>query len=138
VKPISIPIRIDDSMSGLTTGNVLPLLHEIKHALRALIEQGREDVIDLGAIPMAPGDLAVLETFLGQGEVNASLDSFGKSEIRETRFSGVWLIIHYNENGECIGRFIEITSMPEILKSQAQDMGAALIELGEKISGMTA
>jgi len=137
MKPISIPIRVDDSMSGMSTGNVLPLLHEIKHALQALVELGRKGVIDLGAIPMAPGDEVALESFLGRGEVNASLDSLGKSEIRETRFSGVWLITHFNENDERIGRFIEITTMPEILKSQEQDIGAALIELDEQIIEMT-
>jgi hydrogenase-1 operon protein HyaF len=137
MKPISIPIRVDDSMSGMSTGNVLPLLHEIKHALQALVELGRKGVIDLGAIPMAPGDEVALESFLGRGEVNASLDSLGKSEIRETRFSGVWLITHFNENDERIGRFIEITTMPEILKSQEQDIGAALIELDEQIMEMT-
>jgi HupH hydrogenase expression protein, C-terminal conserved region len=59
----------------------------------------------------------------------------GKSEIRETRFSGVWWIIHYNEHDERIGHFIEITSMPQILKSQAEDMQAALSELNEQLLG---
>jgi len=136
MKSIPIPIRINDSMSGMSTGNVLPLLHEIKHALQTLVERGREGIIDLEAIPMAPGDEVALESFLGRGEVNASLNSLGKSEIRETRFPGVWLITHFNENDERIGRFIEITTMPEILKSQQQDIGAALIELDEQILEM--
>jgi hydrogenase-1 operon protein HyaF len=59
-----------------------------------------------------------MSTFLGQGEVNASLDALGKSEIRETRFSGVWWIIHYNENDERIGHFIETTNISKILRSQ--------------------
>jgi hydrogenase-1 operon protein HyaF len=136
MKSIPIPIRINDSMSGMSTGNVLPLLHEIKHALQTLVERGREGIIDLEAIPMAPGDEVALESFLGRGEVNASLNSLGKSEIRETRFPGVWLITHFNENDERIGRFIEITTMPEILKSQQQDIAAALIELDEQILEM--
>jgi hydrogenase-1 operon protein HyaF len=135
MKPIPIPIRINDNMSGQGTGNVLPLLHEIKHALQKLVEQGREAIIDLGSIPMTSGDEQVLETFLGRGEVKASLDALGKSEIRETRFSGVWWIIHYNENDERMGHFIEITSMPQILKSQAEDMQAALSELNEQLLG---
>jgi hydrogenase-1 operon protein HyaF len=135
MKPIAIPIHTDGHVCEQGTGNVLPLLHEIKHALQRLVEQGREDVIDLGSIPMTSGDEQVLETFLGQGEVKASLDALGKSEIHETRFSGVWWIVHYNENDERIGHFIEITNMPKILKSQAEDMQAALIELNEQLVG---
>jgi hydrogenase-1 operon protein HyaF len=133
MKPI--PSHTDDNMCGQGTGNVLPLLHEIKHALQRLVEQGREDIIDLGSIPMTSDDEQVLESFLGRGEVRASLEALGKSEIRETRFSGVWWIIHYNENDERIGHFIEITSMPQILKSQAEDMQAALSELNEQLLG---
>jgi hydrogenase-1 operon protein HyaF len=133
MKPI--PSHTDDNMCGQGTGNVLPLLHEIKHALQRLVEQGREDIIDLGSIPMTSDDEQVLESFLGRGEVRASLEALGKSEIRETRFSGVWWIIHYNENDERIGHFIEITSMPKILKSQAEDMQAALSELNEQLLG---
>lgn len=137
MKPISIPIRIDGCTSAMSTGNVLPILYEIKHALQVLMEQGGESVIDLGSIPMAPGDEAALESFLGRGEVNASLDSLGNSEIRETRFSGVWLITHFNENDERIGRFIEITTMPEILKSQVQDISAALTAIDKQIMEMS-
>jgi hypothetical protein len=47
------------------------------------------------------------------------------------------LITHFNAHGERIGRYIEITTMPEILKSQIQDMDAALTALSERLSATT-
>lgn len=138
MKPFPTPVRVDGDKSVASTGNVLPLLHEIKHHLRDLLESGKKNTIDISAIPMSPDDELSFEAFLGRGEVTASLESLGNSEIIETRFSGVWLITHHNAQGERIGRFIEITTMPEILKSQSQDMRAALTALDERLSAATA
>jgi len=76
---------------GVTrTLNVQPLLHEIRHALAQLLEQGKETVIDLRGIPLAPGEEVAIEQALGEGEVRATLSALGPSEIRETSFPGVW------------------------------------------------
>ena len=53
----------------------------------------------------------------------------GKTGISETRYAGVWLVTHYNDEQEIIGRFIEITAMPEILRSQAADIHQACVLL---------
>jgi len=126
-----IPFNIQHSRA--LTWNVQPILHEIRHALEALLESGECSIIDLRCIPLAPGEEETLIDVLGQGEVHASLDVLGCSEIYETRFAGVWLITHYNENNTIIGRFIEITELPEILKSQDEDMSTALLELEEEL-----
>ena len=118
------------------TWNVQPLLHEIKHALRKLIESGDSSIIDLRSIPLAPGEEDTIINTLGCGEVHARLNALGPSEIVETRFAGVWLITHFNEDNSIIGRFIEITALPDILKSQAEDMEFALAQLeGELDNG---
>ena len=118
------------------TWNVQPLLHEIKHALRKLIESGDSSIIDLRSIPLAPGEEDIIINTLGCGEVHARLNALGPSEIVETRFAGVWLITHFNEDNSIIGRFIEITALPDILKSQAEDMEFALAQLeGELDNG---
>ena len=57
----------------------------------------------------------------------------GPSEIYETRFAGVWLITHYNEDSSIIGRFIEITRFPDILKSQQEDMTISLDQLEQEL-----
>ena len=126
-----IPFNIQHSHA--LSWNVQPILHEIRHALEALVDSGECSIIDLRSIPLAPGEEEVIIETLGQGEVHAKLDVLGLSEIYETLYAGVWLITHYNENNAIIGRFIEITELPEILKSQHEDMTNALLELEQEL-----
>ena len=116
------------------TGNLVPLLHEIRHALTRWLEQGEEHVIDLRSIPLAAGEEDSLLEQLGEGEVNARLSIMGASAIIETRYPGAWLITHYNENESIIGRFIEVCEVPGILKSQADDIRAGLERLEDQLS----
>ena len=115
------------------TWNVQPILHEIRHALGKLLQTGENSIIDLRSIPLAPGEEETIIDTLGRGEVRAHLDALGPSEIIETRFAGVWLVTHYNEENSVIGRFIEITELPDILKSQHEDMASSLNELEEQL-----
>ena len=115
------------------TWNVKPILHEIRHALEELLENGKTSIIDLRSIPLAPGEEDTIINTLGRGEIDAHLNALGPSDIYETRYSGVWLITHYNENESVVSRFIEITELPDILKSQREDMTCALEELTEEL-----
>lgn len=117
------------------TLNVVPLLHEVKHALARLLESGEPTTIDLGSIPLAPGELEKIDGALGVGEVKVALDALGPSQIYETAFSGVWRINHLNAADEVVGRYIEITRIPEILLAQAPDVRASLGLLTKKLSG---
>ena len=111
------------------TFNVKPLLNEVKHALDNLIETGHTTIIDLRSIPLAPGEEDKILNTLGQGEVKAQLDALGLSEVNETQFAGVWVVTHFNDEDEIISRFIEVTTMPEILCSQTEDIMAAYSRL---------
>ena len=115
-------IQIGDEL----TWNVQPILHEIRHALRTLLETGNGSIIDLRSIPLAPGEEDTILDALGCGEVHAKLHALGPSEIYETRFSGVWMVTHYNAENDVISRFIEITRFPNILESQREDMTTSL------------
>lgn len=112
------------------THNVKPLLHEIRHALDALLQDGEQTVIDLRSMPLAPGEEQHLLDELGQGEVYARFNALGPTEIIETRFGGVWVVVHYNKADEVIGKFIEVCSIPELLRSQQEDIrqGLALLQ----------
>ena len=129
--------RIENSLKveigSYQTGNVLPLLHEISHALSRLLDTGESTTIDLRGLPMAPGEQERLIDFLGKGEISVQMDALGNSEIIETSFPGVWLIVHYNSNQEIMGKFIEITRMPAILETQAEDVEDALAALRVKL-----
>lgn len=116
------------------TWNVQPILHEIRHALDKLLETGETRVIDLRSIPLAPGEEDRIIDTLCCGEVHAKLNALGPSEIYETRFAGVWLVTHHNEENDIIGRFIEITRIPDILKSQHEDMSIAVHQLENELS----
>ena len=111
------------------TWNVKPILHEIRHALEKLLNEGETSIIDLRSIPLAPGEEETIIETLGHGEVHARLDVLGPSEIYETRFTGVWLVAHYNENDSIVSRFIEVTEMPDVLRSQREDVVYALDKL---------
>jgi len=122
---VQFNIQIGDDL----TFNVKPLLNEVKHALDNLIETGRNTVIDLRSIPLAPGEEEKILGVLGLGEVQARLDTLGLSEVIETRYAGVWIVTHYNDESHIISRFIEVTTIPEILCSQTEDIMAAYSHL---------
>ena len=122
-------IQIGDDL----TWNVVPLLHEVKHALDSLINNNETAIIDLRSIPLAPGEEDKILNVLGQGEVQSQLNALGASEIIETQYAGVWLVTHYNDENEIIGRFIEITTMPDILRSQTEDIVEAYSRLSESL-----
>lgn len=118
--------------TGLT-GNVAPLMHEIRHALQALYDDNKVHVIDLRSLPMAPGEEDKIIEALGHGEAQCQLSTLGLSEIHETRYAGVWMLTHFNNSNEITGRFIEITTMPEILKSQREDIQHSMAQLADEL-----
>lgn len=113
----AIPIDVE-----ATTGNVEPLLHEIRHALKRLAEGEEGTVIDLRGLPLAPGEEERIEAALGEGEVRAELQALGPTLVEETSYPGVWLVTHRNADNVVIARMIEVTRMPEILMSQREDI----------------
>ena len=123
----------NEEPGDIVTGNVIPLLHEIRHALRALLDEGEETVIDLRGIPLGPGEEAHIEERLGHGEVRVELSALGPSELVETRFPGVWLVTHCNNDGEVIGKFVEICVIPRLATAQQADIRAGLAELGAQL-----
>ena len=125
----STTIQFNIQLGDELTQNVKPLLHEVKHALDNLIETGKTTIIDLRSIPLAPGEEDKILAVLGCGEVEAKLNALGLSEIIETQYAGVWVVTHYNDEGHIISRFIEVTTMPEILCSQTEDIMAAYSRL---------
>jgi len=119
---LSDAVKFNIQLGDELTHNVKPLLHEIKHALDTLIETGRITIIDLRSIPLAPGEEEHILNTLGQGEVQAQLNALGLSQIIETQYPGVWIVTHYNDEQHVTSRFIEVTTMPEILCSQTEDI----------------
>ena len=116
------------------THNVQPLLHEIRHALVKLLDDGGNTVIDLRSMPLAPGEEQKLLEELGHGEVYARLHALGPTEIVETRYPGVWVVVHSNNDDEVIGKFIEVCDMPDLLRSQQEDIRNGLEQLQAQLA----
>lgn len=116
------------------SGNVIPLLFEIRHKIARWLENGEQSVIDLLRIPLAQGEDELIEAALGEGEVHAQLKALGKSVIVETTISGAWLVTHYNSEDEIMGKYVEVTDMPEILKSPPDDVRRGLVKLDEYLA----
>ena len=120
-----IPIKIE-GMEQHSIGSVHALLTEVAARLEQLVRSGTASSIDLNSLPFAPGEYDQLRLMLGAGEVSARIEAIGPSEIVETRHPGVWWVTHYNVEGDIIADTIEITTLPEILKSQPADIQAGL------------
>ena len=120
----SIAIRAETE-----TGNVQPLLHEIRHALKRLANGEEGTIIDMQSLPLAPGEETRIEAALGEGEVRAELDALGPSTILETSYPGVWLVTHRNTENEVVGRLIEVARIPALLLAQPEDIHAGIARL---------
>ena len=124
----TIPVKTE-----VATGNVEPLLHEIRHALKRLANGEAGTTIDLKSLPLAPGEEERIEATLGTGEVRAEVDALGPTLIQETSYPGVWLTTHKNADDAVVARFIEVTYIPELLRSQPEDIDAGIDRLENEL-----
>ena len=122
------------SAAAAVTANADPLLHEIRHALAALQRDGAPTVIDLSAIPFAPGDEARLLAALGQGEVQIAVRALGETLITETAYPGVWLVDYRAPGGARQALQVEITDVPALGRTP----GDALRESLERLTAALA
>ncbi len=130
-------VQLMGAVANLPTGNALPILAEIQEALGRLIESGTTAVIDLGSIPFTGGDEKILQEILGDGEVNAVLNAMGESFVQETAIPGVWRVDHYDLQGKTQARFIEVTFIPDILRTQPEDALRGHEMLAERLNERT-
>ncbi|MBI3546977.1 MAG: hydrogenase expression/formation protein [Gammaproteobacteria bacterium] len=128
-----IPIIKLDATPVMSHGNALPLLHEIEVLLDQLIATGKSGAIDLRSLPMLADDYEKLKEILGEGEVKATVDAMGPSQVRETAIHGVWWVTHFNSDATVLAEFIEITYIPEILQTHPADARMGLENLRSRL-----
>lgn len=131
LKDIPIFAQAEEAYS---VGNIRALLAEIAARLEKLDHNGETGMIDLNSLPLAPGEYEQLRQTLGQGEVSVRIEAIGPSEIIETRYPGVWWVTHYNVEGDIVADMIEIAWLPEIIKSQPEDVHAGLERLKAQLN----
>ena len=123
----SIPVVAEGSSAAdLQTENLRPLLLQVAQALQDLVDGGDGTVIDLAAMPFSSRDEEELRRHLGLGEVTATLDAFGPTEVQETALPGVWLVEHRDAEGRRLTLHLEITRIPKILVTPEEDIAEAL------------
>lgn len=125
INPIELPVEVAEPGTGMARA----VLSELVEHLQLLAEQGLQHVIDLTSLPMNSTDKRELEDLLGRGEVSVILSTIGDSQIFETRYSGIWWIKHYTVDQQLISELIEITQIPEIIKSHSDDIQQAADEI---------
>ncbi len=117
------------------TGMADAILAEITFSLGRLAgDPDICEVIDLKNLPMTEADRNDLRQRLGQGEVAATLDVSGPSEIAETGFSGVWWIAHAGGEDKVIAEQIVVARVPPILLAHPADIAAAAKRLASLAS----
>ncbi|PCI45346.1 MAG: hydrogenase expression/formation protein [Proteobacteria bacterium] len=62
---------------------------------------------------------AWVNTMLGHGEVSVIYQGGTRTEIQESVFAGVWRIIYLDPNRNIVKDFIEIASIPELVKNSS-------------------
>lgn len=135
----SIPVRVAGAPAaepGLS-GNAPPLLHELAQQLRQLLDSDVSSAIDLGALPLTPGDLAWLKERLGQGEISITLQANGESTLAETACPGIWWVTHRNEKGVVGSEFLEVAYVPALVKAHPGDVELGLERLESLISDLS-
>jgi hydrogenase-1 operon protein HyaF len=122
------------AVSGETSaGNVMAIVSEIEALLGALVVTGCGGSIDLRGMPLSPGEYETLADFLGEGEVSADIDALGPTRVRETGVPGVWWVQHRNSSDQVTAELIEVTYLPEILRTDPADARAGLERLRDKM-----
>lgn len=129
-----IPVAV---VSGAAPGEALnapALLQEIATLLERLADAGETGAIDLMSLPLSPADRERLEETLGEGEVAVEIEAAGKSVVRETAIHGVWWITHKNALDNVTAELIEVTPIPEIIKTHPRDILMGLETLRSRIN----
>ncbi len=111
--------------SQVLTGMADAVEREIRQHLAALAQHGTETTIDLRSLPLSDADRAALQELLGKGEVAATINAMGTSEIWETSHAGVWWVRHCGTEGQVMSELVEIAFVPEVLKADPADVKAA-------------
>jgi hydrogenase-1 operon protein HyaF len=111
-----------DPAGSPRTGMAQSLLREIAERLATLAGTGEASAIDLRGLPMTAGDREELEEALGRGDVSATIELAGRSEVWETGYAGVWWLRHFGAGDNVAAEFIEITRIPDILAAHPDDI----------------
>jgi len=132
--PVQVVLGTDDP--NQIPANVLALLHEITAQLQKLLTDSQPELIDLMGF-LSDSEREALKHILGEGEVSVKLETLGESIIYETLIPGVWWISHRSIENQPVSENIEITRIPDILKSDDLDIQNGIEALKEQLDELS-
>jgi len=132
-----IRIAVQPAETAPASRSVSAVLHEVATLLDTLLNGGAGGAIDLMSLPLTSADRQALREVLAPGEVRATVNALGESIIEETVFCGVWWAAHRNAGDELVAEQIEVTFVPALLKSDADDARDGLQRLRQQLDERT-
>ena len=120
--------------SNTSTGMAKAVMAEVAEALGKLVAHRESSTIDLRSLPLTDADLEELDQLLGRGEVEATIQVIGKTEVHETRFAGVWWLKHRGAEDRVALEQIVVTLVPDILCAQKEDVLLAADAIQQQFS----
>lgn len=102
------------------------LLTEIEDCVSRFAAGGEEVSIDLRCLKSMPEEREMLASLLGHGEVSATIDASGRTELYETSVPCVWWVRHRNSEDEVVGEMIEIAEIPEVMLGDRKAVASGL------------
>ena len=130
-----IPIQVEGSSPAADMALAQALLREAAERLKHLLATGEAGAIDLRNVPpLGEEGYGFLKEGLGRGEVAATVQGVGVSEVQETAYPGIWWITHRNDRNDIVTELIEIAYVPAILASQRDDMELGLARLNQALA----
>ncbi len=114
------------------------LIQSIMMEVAALLEQhlqnGDHGEIDLKSLPLSTTDRTALDQALGTGEIMVQLNTLGVSEIRESRYPGVWRVVHRDGEERVIAELIEVADVPSIVRAERGEVERSVKRLKSDFS----
>lgn len=105
------------------------VLAEVEESASRFAATGEGATVDLRCLKAMPQERETLAALLGRGEVSATIDTVGRSELYETSVPCVWWVRHWNTEDEIVGELIEIAEIPELLMSDRKAIAYGLYAL---------
>jgi len=130
------PVKVAGAEPVGNFSRVLAIVNEVESMLAKLADSGICGSIDLRSLPMGPGDRDVLRRIFAEGEVSAVIRALGQTHVYESVVRGVWWVAHRNEDGKVAAEFIEITHLPDILRTPPDDVADGLEMLHAQLEAL--
>lgn len=132
-----IPIMPAPVLIGDATAMLEAVLVEVRVLLARLAGNPEQiETIDLNSLPLDARTRALLRDRLGQGEVVATIEAAGRSQVVETAYPGVWWIRHETGEDDSALEQITVARVPALLCAHPVDIERASLRLADDLGRM--